>query len=305
MKKMRSLQVALVLLSLTALGQAQKPTLVPAPLELQPNPALKKFEEPLRAAFLETLRDKAGVLVPTRKEVEQAFLDGKRQDCRESNECLSSLATRAGTLYALFVEVSYTERKELVVSGRVVRDDGKLISTQSVREEKGKETILDVSRRLFIKLFEQLGLSKLPTFKEAAVVTPPDPDPIKVKVVPPGENLPPPPPPPAVEASVNGGRVVGWIAVGVGAAVGIAGVISFATAPVIRREPNGNIVAADASKLPATQFQQGLGVGLMAGGFGVAIAGAVMVAISKDAESVKTTVVPMPGGAVVLVGGVF
>ena len=88
------IQVAMVLLSMTALGQAQKPTLVPAPLDLQPNPALKKFEEPLRAAFIDTLREKAGVLVPTRKEVEQAFLDGKRQDCRESNECLTALAVR-------------------------------------------------------------------------------------------------------------------------------------------------------------------------------------------------------------------
>lgn len=305
MKKMRSLQVAVVLLSVTAFGQAQKPTVVPAPLELQPNPALKKFEAPLRAAFIETLRDKAGVLVPTRKEAEQAFLDGKRQDCRESNECLSSLATRAGTLYALFAEVSYTEKKELVVSGRVVRDDGKLIATQSVREEKSKETIVGVSRRLFIKLVEQLGLAQLPTFKEVAVVKPPDVE--VVKVVPPTEkvDLPPPPPPPAVEPAMNVGRVIGWTAVGVGAAAGIAGVISFATAPVIRKEANGNIVAADASKLPATQLQQGLGVGLMAGGFGVAAAGTVLVAISKDTESVKTTVVPMPGGAVVLVGGVF
>ncbi len=303
MNLMRSLQVSMVLLSMLAFGQAQKPSLVPAPLELQPNPALKKFEEPLRAAFIETLRDKAGVLVPTRKEVEQAFLDGKRQDCRESNECLTALATCAGTLYALFVEVSYTEKKELVVSGRVVRDDGKLVSTQSVREEKGKETIVDVSRRLFIKLFEQLALAKLPTFKEAAVVTPPVLDP--VKVVPPVERFPPPPPPPAVEPSANVGRVIGWTAVGVGSAVGIAGVVSFATAPAIRKEPNGNIFADDASKLPATRLQQQLGVGLMAGGFGVAIVGAVVVAISKDAESVKTTVVPMPGGAVVLVGGVF
>ena len=303
MNLMRSFQVVTVLLSMLAFGQAPKASLVPAPLELQPNPALKKFEEPLRAAFIETLRDKAGVLVPTRKEVEQAFLEGKRQDCRESNECLSALSTRAGTLYALFVEVSYTEKKELVVNGRVVRDDGKLVSTQSVREEKGKETIVDVSRRLFIKLFDQLALAKLPTFKEAAVVTPRETN--LVKVPPPENKLPPPPPPPAVEPSANVGRVIGWTAVGIGSAAGLAGVISFATAPVIRKDPNGNIVAADASKLPAARFAQGLGVGLMAGGFGVAVAGAVLVAISKDSESVKTTVVPMPGGAVVFVGGMF
>ena len=204
---------------------------------------------------------------------------------------------------ALFVEVSYTEKKELVVSGRVVRDDGKLVGTQSVREEKGKETIVDVSRRLFIKLYEQLELVKLPTFKEAVTAPlPPEKDPIKVVHLP---DVPPPLPPLVVEPKVNTGRVIGWTAVGAGAAVGIAGVISFATAPVIRKDPNGNIINGDVSKLPAAQLQQGLGVGLMAGGFGAAIAGAVIVAISKDAESVKTTVAPVPGGAVVLLGGVF
>ena len=36
-----------------------------------------------------------------------------------------------------------------------------------------------------------------------------------------------------------------------------------------------------------------------------ALSGAVMVAISKDSETVKTTLVPLPGGGVVLVGGAF
>lgn len=300
----RGVVAVLLLAAATALGQAQKPSVVPAPLELQANPALKKFDDQLKAAFFQVLRDRGGVLMPIKAEAEAAYVAGKRQDCRESNECLTQLAARAGTLYALFAEVGYSEHKVLSVSARVVRDDGKVMGSTSVQAEKGKDTIVEVARQLFIRAFEQLALPNLPTFKEAKVEPPTkivpevnkDPE-IVVKDLP-----PPPPPPQVIEHRVSTGRVVGLVGVGVGAAVAIAGLATFATVPPVI-DANGNAVSAE--QFRAVRTQQSVGVGLMAGGGVVAVAGAVLAIVSKDTEVVKTTLLPTPGGAVVLVGGTF
>lgn len=302
--RLRAVSAVALLVSATALGQAQRPSVVPAPLEFQANPALKKFDEQLKTTFFQSMRDRGGVLMPMKAEVEAAYLAGKRQDCRESNECLTQLATRAGTLYALFAEVGYSEQKVVTVSARVVRDDGKVMGATSVQAEKGKDTIVEVAKRLFIKAFEQLALANLPTFKEAKVEPTKSVEPDVKKqpdvVV---KDLPPPPPPPQViEHRMSGGRVIGLVGVGVGAAAAIVGLAVFATVPPVI-DANGNAVSAD--QFRAVQTQQAAGVGLMAGGGAVALAGAVLAIVSKDTEVVKTTLLPMPGGAVVLVGGNF
>ncbi|MFZ5438509.1 MAG: hypothetical protein ACOZQL_00805, partial [Myxococcota bacterium] len=203
--------------SASAFGQAQKPSLVPAPLELQANPALRKFDEQLKTTFFQTLRERGGVLTPMKAEVEAAYTGIKRQDCRESNECLTQLAGKAGTLYALFAEVGYSEQKVVSVTARVVRDDGKVMGSANVSEAKGKDTIVEVAKRLFLKAYEELALANLPTFKEVktepAKVEPvkKDPDPIVVKDFP-----PPPPPLPPVDVDA-GKRGAGQVLVAAGA----------------------------------------------------------------------------------------
>jgi hypothetical protein len=301
---MRSLVLVLGLVGAAAWGQAQRPSVVPAPLELQANPALKKLEDQLKSTFASALRERGGVLTPMKAEAEAAYAAGKRQDCRESNECLMQLAARAGTLYALFAEVGYSEKKVISVSARVVRDDGKVMGSTVVSEDKGKDTIVEVSKRLFLKAFEELALPNLPTFKEAKA-DPPTPEltkidpPLVVKELPP----PPPPPPPQVTERVTSpGRIAGLVLVGAGALAAIGGVVAIAAVPDVVND-QGNVTDVDAFR--RVQGQQAAGVGLLVGGGAVAIAGAVIAIVSKDREVTKTALVPTPGGAVLVVGGSF
>ena len=301
----RAVGAVVMLVSLGAAGQAQKPTLVPAPVGLQANPALKRYETEVRGLFFETLRDCGGVLTPTRPETEAAFVAGNRQDCRESNECMTKLAVRAGVLYALFVEVSYAQQKALVMSGRVVRDDGKVMSSATVREEKKQDTIVEVSKRLFIELYAQLGLAALPTFKETAPeVKDPLKEPVKDSVL---IDLPPPPPPPVVDSGA-GQRSAGTGLLYAGAAVAVAGGVLAGVGGGLGYGLRLEQQEVPASRLPAINTARALtGAGLAGVGLGAvtAVVGAIVLGTAAPAPVARISVVPMVGGGVVQLGGRF
>ena len=297
--------VVVLLVSLGAFAQEPLPLVAPFTLDVKRTPSgfSKKEKEELQKLFPMLVRG-SDAAVPESAKLSSALSELKRQDCEREDECLTQLAKLAGALYGLYVSVDYNTDKHVIAVGRVVRDDGVSMGpAQTVDILKATGAFKEIARDALNQVLTKLAVGKLSPFRPVATVVQPfvnEPvkDPVRVDV-------PPPPPPPQFEKHTSIGRIIGWVGVGVGAAVAVGGVISFATAPVVRKDGEGNILPADRLKLAPAQSQQALGVGLMAGGLGVAAAGAVMVAISKDSETVKTTLVPLPGGGVVLVGGTF
>jgi len=300
--------VVVLLVSLGAFAQEPLPLVAPFTLDVKRTPSgfSKKEKEELQKLFPMLVRG-SDAAVPESAKLSSALSELKRQDCEREDECLTQLAKLAGALYGLYVSIDYNTDKHVIAVGRVVRDDGVTMGpAQTVDILKANGAFKDIARDALNQVLTKLAVGKLSPFRPAATVVPDRPnivvkdpvkDPVRIDV--------PPPPPPQIEKHTSIGRIIGWVGVGVGAAVGVGGVIAFATAPKVGKDGDGNILFADRLKLAPAQSQQALGVGLMAGGFGVAAVGAVMVAISKDSETVKTTLVPVPGGGVVVVGGKF
>lgn len=305
---MRLSFVVVLLVSLGAFAQEPLPLVAPFTLEVKRSPSAfsKKEKEELQKLFPMLVRG-SDAAVPEGAKLSSALLELKRQDCEREDECLTQLAKLAGALYGLYVSVDYNTDKHVIAVGRVVREDGVSMGpAQTVDILKANGAFKDLARDAINQVLMKLAVGRLSPFRPVAAVVPVRPDlGVKAPVKDPVRLEVPPPPPPQLEKQTSLGRVIGWVGVGVGAAVGAGGVIAFATAPVVRKDGDGNILPVDRLKLAPAQSQQALGVGLMAGGFGVAAAGAVMVAISKDSETVKTTLAPLPGGGVVLVGGAF
>lgn len=304
---MRLSFAVVLLVSLGAFAQEPLPLVAPFTLDVKRSPSgfSKKEKEELQKLFPMLVRG-SDAAVPESAKLSSALLELKRQDCEREDECLTQLAKFAGALYGLYVSVDYNTDKHVIAVGRIVRDDGVSMGpAQTVDILKANGAFKDIARDALNQVLTKLAVGKLSPFRPAATVVPDRPIIVKEPVKDPIRLDVPPPPPPQFEKHTSIGRIIGWVGVGVGAAVGAGGVIAFATAPVVRKDGDGNILPADRLKLAPAQSQQALGVGLMVGGFGVAAAGAVMVAISKDSETVKTTLVPLPGGGVVLVGGAF
>lgn len=305
---MRLSFVVVLLVSLRAFAQEPLPLVAPFPLDVKRTPSgfSKKEKEELQKLFPMLVRG-SDAAVPESAKLSSALSELKRQDCEREDGCLTQLAKLAGALYGLYVSVDYTTEKHVIAVGRIVRDDGVSMGpAQTVDILKANGAFKNVARDALNQVLTKLAVGKLSPFRPAATAVADQPASVMKE---PAKEMariePPPPPPPQFEKHTSIGRIMGWVGVGVGAAVGVAGVIAFATAPVVRKDGDGNILPADRLKLAPAQAQQAVGVGLMAGGFGVVAVGAVMVAISKDSETVKTTLVPVPGGAVVMVGGSF
>lgn len=285
-------------------AQAAKPTVASTPLELDPNPALTRFEKELQSSYFKLLDERSGALVPSRKETEAALKETKRLDFRESDEALAKLAEKSGTLYAVFASLQYTVRKQLVLTGRVVRDDGKLMKTARIELEKGNDTIVARFTPLAEQFFGELGLKSLPTFKEV-----PKPEVLPVQPVkPPKEVGPPPPLPPVVPVDTGAGQrnagqlmtiaglgvaVVGGVLLGAGQ--GIGGALGV---------DNGNLPPEKVNDLRTAQALTGAGVVTLGVGALTGIIGAVVWA-TAPAAPVKVSMGPVAGGAMLGVQGEF
>lgn len=240
--------------------------------------------------------------IPDGLTLDAALVMTERKDCDVEDACLKQFAVNAKVLYAVFAVVETDlKQKQVTAKGRVVRDDGVVVvpvKTVSVAR-KGKEAIDLTVREALKALYAELKVGALPAAKE---VVKKDPDPV-VKKDPDPIKDPPPPPPPLIVKTTNPLRIVGLVGAGAGAAVGVAGIITFATSPTVEKDGDGNVKNPDVFQ--KAYAQQSVGVGLMIGGFAVAAAGGVLAALAQDTETVKTTLVPLPGGAAVLVGGTF
>ncbi|MFZ5442773.1 MAG: hypothetical protein ACOZQL_22375 [Myxococcota bacterium] len=275
-------------------------------LELDPNPSLTRFEKELQTAWFKLLDERSGALVPSRKEAEAALKETKRLDFRESDEALAKLAEKAGTLYATFVSLQYTAKKQLVLQGRVVRDDGKLMKTARVELPKGDETIVNRFTPLAELFFADLALSGLPTFKEAVKTVEP-----VVVVKPPdqvGEKNPPPPPPPIVPVDTGEGqRTAGQVLLIGGAGVAVVGAVLLGAGQGIGGSlgvMDGNIPADKVNDYRTAQTLTGAGLVTLGVGAAAALVGGIVWA-TAPAAPVKVTAVPTAGGAMFGIQGEF
>ena len=302
---LRLLVILVVGTSGVGLAQGARPSLVAVPLDLDPNPSLTRFESQLKDLFHDVLEQRSGTLLVSKKESEAAIKETKRQDFRESDEGLARLAEKTGTLYSLYASLEFTPKKALVLSGRVVRDDGKLIKSAQVQLPKGSDTIVELMKPLMIQLIEQLGLSTLPTFKEAVV--PPVVGDVPVKVLP--DPLKRDPPPPVVDEGV-GQRSAGRALVIAGGGVALVGAILVVAGQVVggglTLDRNMNLPL---DQLPAYQTATTLSttgfVGLGAGG-AAAVVGAIVWAVAPSGPTpVKVLFVPQVGGAMFSLQGGF
>lgn len=300
--------IVALLLSSAAWAQTAKPTLAAVPLDIDPNPSLTRFEKELQSTWFKLLDESSGALAPSRRECEAAVTETKRQDFRESDEALAKLADKAGTLYAVYATLQYTVKKQLVLSGRVVRDDGKLMKTARVELPKGEFTIVQRFTPLTENFFKELGVAAYPTFKEVTPVKEPVKEPVVTEPI---KVIPPPPPPPVVVVDVNEGRRTigtGVLVAGAGAVL-IGGIIAGVGCGIgckvsANVDANGNLAGSD---LDAAKTGRTLtGAGFAIGGVGVVAAalGAVLIGISPE-PSRQIAIAPVQGGAMVQFGGNF
>jgi hypothetical protein len=267
-----SVVVVTALCALEALASEPLPQVAPFPLEVKraPSNVAKKDKEELVKLFPMLVRG-ADAAVPEGAKLSGALAELKRQDCEREDECLTQLAKLSGALYGLYANVDYNTDKRVVAVGRVVRDDGVVMGpAQTVELPKSTKPFKELARDALTQLLTKLAVGKLSPFRPVAPEPVPVPVPVPDKPVVTKDPalMPPPLPPLQVEQRPSMARTVGWVGLGVGAAVAVAGGLVFATAPAIRKDANGNIFAADKQNFPIAQGQQGAGVGLMIAGVG-------------------------------------
>jgi hypothetical protein len=312
---LRRLNLLLVVFAVEAMAQAPMPSVTPFPLELKRTPSSfsKKDGDELKKDFVRAARRVA--LAPDTASLDVALKELKRQDCDVADECLKVLAVKAQTLYALYAQVEYSLTGQVVATGRVVRDDGKLVvGPQTVTMVKGKDSFKDVAKVALTRLIDQLGVAGLPTFKEVEkpveVVKPVEKPVEPVKLV--EKPVEPPPSAPPIVVRETGPapmKVAGYVTLGVGGAALVAGALVAALAqpqlgansvivPTSGQSPQDAVKAYQAAK-----GQQTAGFVVLGVGAAVAVTGLVLSVLPSGSNAV--TVVPVNGGAVVSVGGTF
>ncbi len=294
-----------------ALAQAPRPSVMPFPLEFKRTPSgfSKEDKEAMQRDYTRLLR-LAGGQVPDFARYDLALKELKRQDCEREDECLVQLAKKSEALYALYASVDSTLEGAVLVTGRVVRDDGKVAcASQSVKLARGKDPFKDIARNALTQLFSQLKVGELEAVRKVEVAKA---EPVKVepvKVVPPVVTDPPPAMPPLVtEDSGAGARAAGQGLVFGGAGIAVVGAVLAAVGGLngsalgLQNEPVpfAKLDALTSARTLTTVGFVGLGVGAVS-----AAVGAILWGTAGAAPVTQVSVVPTVGGGVVQLGGRF
>lgn len=263
------------------------------PLAVEPNPGLTETSEALQKRFLSVARERSGYTLLLRKEVEDVVAAAKVSDFAQSDASLSRLAVQGKVQNAGFVSLKLTDRKELMLEGRVVRADGKLLKASMLAVPRGTEPLLDVLATAAERFFDQLNGVTPPI----AAVTPAAPtsegkQPIVV-------TTPRAPPNPGTPL-----RILGAVLGGAGVATTVASVVVFAGAGTVAQDSLGNVAAADAPRVKGIRAQQGAALGMLTAGAALAVTGLVMVLAAPTAP-VTAAIAPRADGAVFVVEGSF
>ena len=287
-----------LLCSTAVLAQSPAPGVMPFPLEIKRTPSSLQTEEreALQREYTRLLR-LGGAQVPDFVHFDFALRELKRQDCEREDECLAQLAKKAESLYALYASLDYTLEGAVWVSGRVVRDDGRLVRPTQIVKVKEGEFKADATKALS-QLFEQLKLSELPAERpveakvEAPVVITTPPVEVR-KVVDTGEGQ---------RAAGRGVFIAGVAIAAAGGAVLVSGqVIGGGLHP----DSNGNLPIEQVSSFQTARTLSTAGVIGAATGGAVAVVGAFIWGLAPSAPAVKVSAAAGPSGATVFVHGEF
>jgi hypothetical protein len=292
---MRSLSMVFLLAARLALAATPEPeSALFCPLAVEPNAGLTEPIEALQKRFLSVARERSGYALLLRKEVEDVVLASKLTDFAHSDGSLSKLAEQGKVQNAGFVSLKLTDRNELMLEGRVVRADGKLLKASVLAVPRGTEPLLDVLATAAERFFDQLnGLAPVAELKAAPTSSDGKP---AVPVVVSRPSTPPNPGTPLrILGAVLGGAGVATIAVGVGIFVG---------AGTVERDAAGNISSVDAPRVKHIREQQGTSMGLFTAGAALAVTGLVMVLAAPNAP-VTAGLAPRADGATLVVEGSF
>lgn len=293
--------------SAAAWAQEPRPSVAPFPLELKRT--TKNFSEKQRKDVARELRRVLAVSaqLPDTATLDSALAKLEGKNCERDDECLARLAELSGCLYGLYVSVDLSvDEKQVVATGRVVRDDRQLIGPlERIEIPKGaRDSFEDLAKQAVTRVVERLIVAqKLPSVRMGKTV----PD-VVVKVDP--EVLPPPPPPPLVVEDTDAGqRSVGkgTLAVGAGLAVvgaalaGIGGGVGYSA------KHSGDHAGSTAAAQQVETAQALTTVGFVALGAGVVTVavGAILWGTARPPPVAQVSVVPVAGGGVVQFGGRF
>ncbi|MDP2273738.1 MAG: hypothetical protein Q8N23_15445 [Archangium sp.] len=293
--------------SAMASAQAPKPSLMPFPLEFKRTPSgfSKDDKESMQREYTRLVR-LSGAMVPDFARYDLALKELKRQDCEREDECLVQLAKKAESLYSLYTSVDYTLEGAVVVTGRVLRDDGKVASpTETVKLAKGRDSFKDIAKNALVQLFTQLKIQELPATRPVEKVEPVK-DPVFAKD--PLKDPPPPPPPLLVEDTGAGQRSAGKglviaggaVAVVGGVLAGVGGAIGYGKNLNGQNVPPGEIDSVITARTLTTVGFVGVGVGAL-----TVVVGAIVWGTAAPAPLTNISVVPLSGGGVVQFGGQF
>lgn len=304
-----------VVLVVGSVAVAQQPTVTPHPVEVMTRDVTPAQIEALQKEYRRLL-SLAQVTMPPRATLTSAMSELKRQDCATSDDCLRRLAVLGGTLYALYVTAVRDPDGSTTLTGRVVRDDGKLVLGPIVKKEfrKGTEGADATMGRALNALIAEAKLGQLTPSREAVtVVTPPVEAPkvdagvavAQVESADAGVAWTAPPPPPLEPSPL---KTVGTVTLVSGAGLALVGGIILgvgATQASGLTVQGGAVSRAQVDQAVTSNMLQGLGTGLLvAGGVGAA-AGLVMRMVAPEAPVSKVSIsaAPVPGGATVMIGG--
>ena len=298
-----------------AVAAAQRPTVTPHPVEVMTRDVTPAQIEALQKEYRRLL-SLAQVTMPPRATLTSAMSELKRQDCATSDDCLRRLAVLGGTLYALYVTAVRDPDGSTTLTGRVVRDDGKLVLGPIVKKEfrKGTEGADATMGRALNVLIAEAKLGQLTPSREAVtVVTPPVEAPkvdagvavAQVESVDAGVAWTAPTPSPLEPSPL---KTVGTVTLVSGAGVAVLGgiLLGVGANDAASLDIQGGAVArSQVDRAMTTNMLQGLGTGLLiAGGVGAA-AGLVMRMVAPEApvSKVSMSAAPVTGGATVMIGG--
>lgn len=296
MRCLRCLLWLSVLLVLPARAAEQESGLF-CPLAVEAHPQLTEPPEALQKRFLSVAREHSGYALLLRKEVEEAVKAAKVTDYAQSDASLSRVARQAKVQNAGYVSLKLTERNELLLEGRVVRADGKLLKAAALAVPRGTQPLLDVLTTATERFFEQLNGTA-----PVAVSAPPP--------VPVADSKAPPPQVVVLTGPVkqpNPGtalRVVGLVLVAAGVGTGVAGGVVLANAGTVEIDGAGNISSVDAPRVAGIRAQQGASFALFTAGAALTVTGALMALLAPNAP-VTAALAPRSDGAVLVMEGRF
>ncbi len=289
----------------------QQPTLVPCPVEVLTAEVTPSQLDALQKEYRRQIAA-AQVQVPAKSAIATIMSSLGQRDCARSTECLQRAAGLGASLYSLGVVATREVDGAMVVTGRVVRSDGKVMFGPATKKEprKGKETVEETLARALAALLLEANLGQLPPTKEvpkppevvvdagvvAAAVETPDA----------GTVISPPPPPPLEPSPL---KLAGTTTMIAGGGVALVGAVIFGVGvneAGSTGETGGAVPSDKAAQAVRARTFQFTGLGVAFAGLAAAGAGMLMYLMAPDdPKPIGLSLVPVPGGSVVVIGGVL